>query len=601
MDSRELLQKIIGIGEKPFLSEVTRSPWHPVIDVDSLNRVVKDKILQLIATCHEPDSPHCLVVVAPSGMGKTHLIAWTRERLERRADVAFIYVSPYRPQYGPLEQYLVNCAVDSLFRSYPAQQELVEERIRAILAGTYDELARDRRGRKMLGVRQGLWQFFRGEFPNLGGCGPDRQRSAISGVLSRPQFLDRAFENFCAQNPSYRTEARLDRDTFGAACYWTFGDRKQRLLADGWFQGESLSSHDRSALGFEHNFWEPGKIKHILWTFGCLVDRTLCLAFDQLEDTYRSFVESGHEEQELARMTNCLGELYPMPDLCFLFFWQMAIWNYACQKMDYHFQRRMLEGYGVQMLEDLTDENARELVKLRMNTYVWAPLHLEVPAGNPYFPFDERDIIDARRQSDGQIDVFIKKIRARYREILLGNAVDIPGDTQAAPAAPTQFRPLSAQPNWCYTPGRKAVAIIGERIPETAQVHFGPRQSPHVRCDPAAGRIWAVAPGGDCGKTHISLDTPNGQARLDFEYRKLPSPLQKYIDPNKMIQQRQNWAQKHGNTVGSQRDVGDRIGCSGQHIGNAEKGNSVADYVYFKMAELYGCPLEDFLREENGG
>src|SRR5437764_12345549 len=90
-----LLQKIAGLGVRPFQHQVGQSPWHPTVDGPSLHRGVKDRIRSVVDGCGQPQAIRCLTVTANAGYGKTHLLAWTRELLEQRNNAVFVYVPPY--------------------------------------------------------------------------------------------------------------------------------------------------------------------------------------------------------------------------------------------------------------------------------------------------------------------------------------------------------------------------------------------------------------------------------------------------------------------------------------------------------------------------
>src|SRR6185369_3538700 len=90
-----LLLKIAALGVRPFQHQVVQSPWHPIIDVPSLHRDIKDRIRSLIDGRGQVQAIRCLTVTANAGYGKTHLLAWTRELLEQRNNAVFVYVPPY--------------------------------------------------------------------------------------------------------------------------------------------------------------------------------------------------------------------------------------------------------------------------------------------------------------------------------------------------------------------------------------------------------------------------------------------------------------------------------------------------------------------------
>src|ERR1700691_41088 len=76
-----LRQRLRALGARPFHQQVVQSPWSVVYDADLLYQEVKGLIARVVDECGQKDAVRCLTITAPPGYGKTHLLAWNRQRL----------------------------------------------------------------------------------------------------------------------------------------------------------------------------------------------------------------------------------------------------------------------------------------------------------------------------------------------------------------------------------------------------------------------------------------------------------------------------------------------------------------------------------------
>ena len=587
----DLLQKIAQLGEEPFLSEVVKTPWQQVVDAKSLNQSTKGKILKMVEeSCRpdkescQPDKPRCLVIMAAPGYGKSHLVAWTREQLGKRSGVCFVYVTPYRLENGPFERHLLLCIFNSLLRSSAMEQQYVEKKVLEILVKEYDALVKTRADRNILGVKRSWLAFFTGRIPVIQEKPLDSQKEQIKVVLNRPGFLKKAFARLSRAWPSSNNEGTDDMDTFQALCSFIFGDQEQNSLASKWFRSEHLSTEEQKNLGVSTIAWNLGKVKNCIWTLNRLLGQSFCITFDQMEDTYFSLEQGGGLKNELARMVHALEAFYPMPGLCFIFFWQQAIWKNVVTELDPHFRRRMLEGSDNALsLEDLSEQAAQELIEARMAHYVWQPLHLEPPAGQPLFPFQTSQIQDLLKKSANKVDIFIQEARKLYRQLLTGE-VDPKNEIVL-----TQITPRC-----CYAQEEKTVTITGVNIPEVAHVYFGTQESAWVECDPEQNIIAARAPRYRPGKVKIEVVAEDERtASIDFCY--IDRPLNQYIDGKKLQAKRLSLKKSQTEVA---RKIGYRVHAT---ISAAENNNDrypTTDDVYEKLARYYKCSLGEFLKDD---
>lgn len=430
MNLEELRQQIADTGQHPFMSEVIKSPWEPIIDVEGFNRDLKCKILQMISECDQPAKPRCLVVADTTGSGKTHLLAWTRQQLTTTSASAFVYVPPYQVGYDSFSGYLFNATVRSLLRS-TEQRKVFKNSARRILVEEYDRLADDKKGRKILGIRQSLLDILYQRSFTIGNLQPQLQVERLQDALPRKGFMQGAFRIFRNRHPA-PSEVMLDFDTFCAACFAALGDAEQQITAERWFYGEPLTPEQRYILGVHDSCSRPDKIKNGMWTLSRIMGQNLCLAFDQMETMFHS-LENSKRMAELATIMTSLEVFYSIPNICLLFFWQQNEWHRMAQQIDMHMRRRMLEGYGLQLLDELTREHAAELIAARMEYHIWKKYPLPRPRDNPYFPFTEQDIDKLHQKSQRLVYQFIKNTNQRYKEIVFGHVPVSPPNPPSPP------------------------------------------------------------------------------------------------------------------------------------------------------------------------
>ena len=577
-----LLRKIAQIGDAPFQSEVIRSPWEPLIDVKQHNQLAKNNILDMLCDSKKVDKPHSLVIVAAPGKGKTHLLTWTRLQLENDQDIAFVYISPYRSQYGSIAQHIFNSVLISLFKSSASQQAEIEKRIRKSVVSTYDKMVKGKEGRRVLKIKWTLLSRLLGNSPQIGNKDERIQRKKLASAVDCPEFLAQAFNSLSEDPPFLQSETQLEYDTFRAICYYLFSSINKKNLAWRWLQGEVLDKNEQKLLDLRQSSWQANNLKDSIWTLACMTNNILCLGFDQMEDTYLSFNLTGDIKYNLDMLVACLEELYPLPILRFIFLWQRDSWQKISSMIPYHLVKRMTEGYGFQRLEKFSFENAKEFVRLRMKKHVWQRLGETPPHNNPYFPLDDNDILLALEKADKSVDGFIKNIRATYKKKLI----------DAYPPSPKGPKISEITPNRSYTTGRKVITIRAENITDKTRVFFGEQQAQSIEYDLEKGEIRAEAPQAEAGKVKLRLVSIDGnEDSAEFEYRNYPSFLRDYISTKKLQAKRNNLGI-------TQATLAKRLGYVPAHICNAEKGKFASDSLYEKLADFYKCPIEDFIRDE---
>src|SRR5947209_3996390 len=116
-----------ALGALPFHQQVVQSPWSVVYDAPLLYQDVKGLIAAVVDGCSRPAAVPCLTVTAPPGYGKTHLLAWNRQRLEQSRTAVFVYIPPYFPDSGPFDNHVLRAVLDALCLHSPWQKEQLNE------------------------------------------------------------------------------------------------------------------------------------------------------------------------------------------------------------------------------------------------------------------------------------------------------------------------------------------------------------------------------------------------------------------------------------------------------------------------------------------
>lgn len=507
MDRPTLLRRIAEQGERPFQNEVTKSPWDSVIDVPGLNRAVKNKVVELARECLDPRRPRCLVVKSNAGFGKTHLLACVRGRMEEGEAAGFVSIPPYRVVDGPLENHLLAATADSLFRHSRVERRRLEANAVGILVRTFNDLIKTPAGRTTLGVSLTLWQRLHGESPAIGDLPGEEQLDRIRPHLRQRAFMDRAFAEFRdSQAADAPAEVSLDRDTFCAACLLALGDADRHWLAERWFRNRPMEAEEREQIHADGPAEPLPRVKDALWTLHRLLGKPLCLCFDQMEDTVRSFQESKALEERLSQFAHAVEAFYTVPGVCFVFCMQESVWEgVIAAKTPTHFIRRMTEGHGPQNLEVLTPATARELIARRMEAEVWKPLGLSPPDGQPTFPFGDAELEHLVRESHAVVYQFLQFARVRYLRHL----------------EVTPFRLVGVVPDHGPVVGGVAVEIRGENLPPRVTVMFGTKAAVPAECDLIRMIIRTTAPAGTAGPATVRVTAvpPDGRSEeLTFQY-----------------------------------------------------------------------------------
>ncbi len=611
-DGQTLLEQVAFLGARPFASQVVQSPWTTVMDAASLHGQVKDRIRTLVAGCGQPEAIRCLTVAAPSGYGKTHLLAWTRQLLDERNDSVFVYVSPYTPGTPggvTLEQHVMRATLDALWSRSLRQKASFEQAARSFLVGCYDRVIdtgsiRDIRDTLRTGS---LWsRLFRRSRLKVGPLGTQDQLAALQRAFVRRGFLELAFAEFSQAHPVIADGVRPDWDAFVAACLQTCGDARQRWHAERWFRADRIPPDVLEPFHLDNPCQGTEKVRNGLFTLQRMVGQSFCLAFDQLEDTYLALAQPG--SGEATRFPQLMGvllrNLTVMPGFCLLFTCQFEVWDQFVRLAPAMVFDRMVEGHGPQVLTPLDDTTAQEVIQERMRAAAWTRLvDAGPPTDQPCFPFTADEVRQMRIDTGGELRAFLHRAQQEFDKRLI------------SPRRPPEHTPIhltGIEPREVMSHEPTAVLIRGDNLPAEVRVLFAgqPVETPPV-CRPTAGEIDATTPVGLVGDVEVRVeaaDEPTNGAVLVLRFmeREPRRPYSQHIDGRRLAARREDLHL-------SQTEVAKRLVAAHPEISQVgrikdwrpyisqienERWSKAPDDLYLWLAELYGKPLSSFVKHQ---
>ncbi len=587
LSEMDLLVQVKTRGARPFSQQVVRSPWQSVVDVPTLNKGVKERIREVIGHSNT-DNPHCLTIIAPPGYGKTHLLAHTRAALEKENSTLFVYVPPYTPDNDSFGNHLVRATLDSLRRRSLRQAALFQQMVRSFLVEVYDQMINDNQNLRELRAG-GFWtRLFQKRRLKLSGRSSGLQEEALPRAFHARVLLQQAFNTLREKHAQTCDELNVEWDAFVAICLLACGNTQQRWHAENWLHNQFMPLEVLESYHIESSCSGETKPLNVLYTIHKVMNRGLCFAFDQMEDTFSLLLKSEKAKTELMeRYAGALRNLSHSQGFTLLFLVQRSIWSALQNDLPKMLRDRMLEGGSVPRLESLRYDTARDLICARMQSFVWSKLSTPPPDDNLCWPFSESSIEEMRLQANSEIRSFLHLAQLQYEELLQSEL----GIDTSPPIEITQITPsivVSHEP----TP----ILIRANNLPSDVEVHFGETMAApeSIACRTEDGEIDVTTPTGLKGEIKVlvlSADNPQNQssATLSFSERQIPKPYAKHVDRS-LLRQRRNELDL------SQKDVGEMLGLPQTTVSAIERGKRhPEDEVFVKMAEIYKKPLSDFI------
>ena len=597
---KELLDAIASTGVLPFQSQVVDTPWSPFIDVPELYRETKQGIHRMVENCHRAEAVRCLTIVAPSGYGKTHLLAWTRKWLEDEKNAVFIYVPPFSDERFSFSQHVMHSVLKALWLQSRSQKTAFEQAVRMFLATCYNELVTNTSNKdlkKVLGIRVSFWRSLLGWPKNRFKINLEREQdhfAPLQRAFQKRAFFERVYHQFEKTVEYVATQGvGLDRDTFIAASLLTCGSEYQRLKAKRWFLGELTIPADLDSIHLDRPCRGIEKIQNGLFTLSNLIGKNFCVTFDQMERTTNVIKNDSQAKND---MEHFIQPLTTVPRCCLLFSFEQSIWMTVGETFSKHLLRRMTQGGGPHTLDVLDSSSAENLISKRMDATVWQELkQTRSPDIEDYFPFTKVDIDNLLERPGGEeLGAFLQNANQRYSELL---------QPVAPPACP--IRLSSLEPEEVISHESTPILIKGEKLPFEVRVSFDghPSPSPAV-CRPDLGEIDVTTLPNLLHENEETRDVevkvqdpahPENVASLNLRVisSEVPRPFRKYLDGKRLqeVRKEKGW---------SQAKVAAEIGTYQVRISQLENENwsTATDDIYVELAKLYKRPLSYFRKQK---
>lgn len=587
----ELRELAHSAGLRPFQVQVAQSPWHPVLDVRVLYQNVKDRIGVTVRGCGEDGAIRCLVVKAPPGYGKTHLLAWTRMGLRQRGSGLFVYVPPFQSATISLDRWVLEAAVDAIRSRCTVQTERFRAGVMRALVAAYDDVARtDPLHRNW--VSWSIKRFWGGHYRPIGKAKAEEQLATVRRALLHTGKLGVAFRSWAESQPSYG-DTPVDRDAFVALCLLAVGDDAERRLANGWLRGTEPFGADARAVGIREECRGPEKIARTLRTFQALSAGPVVVAFDQIEDSF-DFCKTQPAGASSFNdfYTSLIRRLSAMEHFAVLFNCESAVWSQLSPVVSPMMLDRLLEDRGAEELPPLDATSSQHLVALRLQRGLWerAP-EIERPTDQPLYPFTLAEVEAARRASGGELRAFLQEMNRRFQAW-----VDGKGPVPPPPPPPLQILRLS--PPHGRRDESQLLTIHAAGLPAQVSVLFNetPPPTPPV-ADPKAGTVSVPTPLGLAGEVRLRIadvlePTRLAEARMNFHS---PSPLLpiERVDYAKIKTVREGIVPKL-----FQSKVTELLGLKEGYLSRLERGmvKTVPEDFLRALAELYRVDVAVFLK-----
>lgn len=612
INHEEYRQQIARVGVNPFLRQVVQTPWSAVTDVATLHSDIRNHFLSIVLGCDQPNAVRCCAMFAPAGYGKTHILAWLRDKLENKNDnVYFAYVPPFNPNEKNARtpmQHIVHSVYDAVWNRSQKQRHSFEQSIRSFLVSCYDGLIKDKNHgqvKKVLGVGT-IWEWlFSWSGLTIGGKEEKAKLAALRSAIRRREFLNYAFQMLRQKEQTAPTGVETDWDTFVACCLLACGNTMQQWNGSEWFTQTTMTSMaDLAKAHIDHPCKGQDKLINALYTIQLLCNCRLAIAHDQLETTFNTIFNTNNESasQNLANLFGIfISTLLTIPRIANIYSFQASNMELLYQYIPTMLFDRIVEGYGIKKLQSITLDQAKDLVRVYMRLGVWSQLKIAPPDDEKLYPFTAAEIAENHIAINQELRPFLRWCCKRFAEWL------------SRPIAAQKMTISSIQPTNIISETPQPLILKGTHLPANIRVTFNGIVSaltPIAR--PADGEIDVTPPPNlPTGPVTVCIEetkNPENQATITLDVTSItdvPRPYSYWIDGKKLKSQREHLKQLHSPQY-TQDWVSEEINRSLPHlrlnknrISQLENGKwtDAPDEVYDSLAALYGVPLHQLQRE----
>lgn len=405
---------LLEAAEDPFAGAVAQLDVSAALppDVASLHAPVRTALAEAVATAAS-GRPAMVLVKGDPGQGKTHEIAWLRERERGRAHV--VSVPPLKDPGAPFSHVLRHVVLGLL-----AHREL-----EALLWSAHRRAAVELARR----AREDGDTSISGAIESLLAAGPAFPRVLRAELHAEPALAGKLAPRLRTLPPW----SEVDPDF--ARVLSRLLDPATEPLALEWLRGAELPDQDLGALGVRRGLDGEARAFEVLRALCRIAERPLVVCFDQLESTSGLLGLDG-----MVVLFTALMELYQELPLCLVLMCQTSVWAELRARLPQAALDRLRELLPLPLP---TGDDAAALVAARL-----APLYRRAGVVPPYpsYPFSREHLRD-----------YARAVRPTLRRVLVdaggalaelrreGRIVDAPlaGAAACVPAAPDAMKPAA--------------------------------------------------------------------------------------------------------------------------------------------------------------
>ncbi|MHA2225443.1 MAG: AAA family ATPase [Candidatus Hodarchaeales archaeon] len=382
----EIYDAIILGKVNPFRSTSVGDPWQTeVIDVPEINGKASHVVLETLDEVRSTGRSGMCMILGDAGVGKTHILARLR-RVAEEKDYLFISVRPLgdlQRIYGHiLQEIMISLRKKDKEESYSPLERFIGEIVsRALGEGLPDNP-----------VAQGLADSFEQDPMKIFKFKPEKfystnlRKLAINYLATSSPDVDIQFLEvlFHTLNPTMRPTAFK------------------------WLSGVEVSERDLERLDVPNSINSENRALSIIQTITTLARKPILLSFDQLESIYIRFKRDNGIQLLFDSLTNLYNQ---SKNLLVLAMVQSIVWNESIIKEVPEYSRQRID--YITTLERLSPKTAALLIESRFKK-LFQDSGVKPPFST--YPFTEKYIAIATRNTNGNPRLFLRHIRDRLNE-----------------------------------------------------------------------------------------------------------------------------------------------------------------------------------------
>ncbi len=353
-------KQILG-SRNPFSKTIVKDAWDEIVDVESVNDHISDHIFEMLDEIKETGNTRIVLALGQPGIGKSHLLARIRKRLEEQKNALFVQVRPIADPYN-LTTNLYREIFVSLRKKWKTEDHspldyLVAHLIRNMFIEFLSKKHQnDPTARKVHNIlkKEPMSAFKLLEVSM-------EEQKLRQGIFQ--QTLDFIVEN----------HPEVELDYVKALIKSMYPETK--ALAYRWLQGDELDDDELRKLGVKKMLDSENNALQFITSLTTLSPFPMLLCFDQLESLY----DRTGDEQVITAFFDLLVTLHNhVPNLGILLMIQVSTWEQMKTLIQESAKDRIEQAFS---LKNPTLEEIEKMVALRLE-----PFWQQCPHEKPPFP-----------------------------------------------------------------------------------------------------------------------------------------------------------------------------------------------------------------------